>query len=195
MKIHGTAKGGALSTKDFGVAFGGAAGCGDFEQLTGSANQDTFDYTGQGIGINGAGSKLIGCTPTKFSMYLAQQGNPTGNAYAVIMDYRDPWDDGGNIIVQSNNVDVSTIAHMPNQDWVEWTFDESNRHVLEQYDCVAVVYLSGTGSKYLVYKQQTTSQPFDTGQSFFVVGDLEDDDAWDSSYGASMDCRFKLTTV
>lgn len=24
MKIHGTAKGGALSTKDFGVAFGGA---------------------------------------------------------------------------------------------------------------------------------------------------------------------------
>jgi len=25
MKIHGTAKGGALSTKDFGVAFGGAA--------------------------------------------------------------------------------------------------------------------------------------------------------------------------
>jgi len=27
MKIHGTAKGGALSTKDFGVAFGGAAAC------------------------------------------------------------------------------------------------------------------------------------------------------------------------
>jgi hypothetical protein len=27
MKIHGTAKGGALATKDFGVAFGGAAPC------------------------------------------------------------------------------------------------------------------------------------------------------------------------
>ena len=26
MKIHGTAKGGALGKKDFGVAFGGAAG-------------------------------------------------------------------------------------------------------------------------------------------------------------------------
>ena len=26
MKIHGTAKGGALSTKDFGVAFGGGNG-------------------------------------------------------------------------------------------------------------------------------------------------------------------------
>ena len=171
------------------------AGCGDYEQLTGSVNQDTFDYTGQGIGINGADSKLIGCTPTKFSMYLATQGSPTGNAYAVIMDYRDAWDDGGNIIAQSNNVDVSTISAMPSQDWIEWTFDESNRHVLERYDCIAVVYLSGTGSKYLVYKQQTTSQPFDTGQSFFLVGDLEDDDGWNTSYGASMDCRFKLTTV
>jgi len=35
MKIHGTAKGGALSTKDFGVAFGGAAaatGCSTYPQ-------------------------------------------------------------------------------------------------------------------------------------------------------------------
>ena len=37
MKIHGTAKGGALSTKDFGVAFGGAAaGCSNFADSLGT---------------------------------------------------------------------------------------------------------------------------------------------------------------
>jgi len=39
MKIHGTAKGGALDTKDFGVAFGGAAangGCSNFEDSLGT---------------------------------------------------------------------------------------------------------------------------------------------------------------
>jgi len=37
MKIHGTAKGGALSTKDFGVAFGGpAAGCSSYTNSLGT---------------------------------------------------------------------------------------------------------------------------------------------------------------
>lgn len=37
MKIHGTAKGAALSTKDFGVAFGGAAAPQDYESGMGSS--------------------------------------------------------------------------------------------------------------------------------------------------------------
>jgi len=49
MKIHGTAKGGALSTKDFGVAFGGAAvaaGCDTFpDSLTTSANGTNVNST------------------------------------------------------------------------------------------------------------------------------------------------------
>ena len=38
MKIHGTAKGGAESKKDFGVAFGGAGngGCSNFEDSLGT---------------------------------------------------------------------------------------------------------------------------------------------------------------
>ena len=42
MKIHGTAKGGALSHKDFGVAFGGAGG--PSTQIT--INSDNFSQTG-----------------------------------------------------------------------------------------------------------------------------------------------------
>jgi len=44
MKIHGTAKGGALSTKDFGVAFGGGAPSCDFvDDFTSYADQAAAD--------------------------------------------------------------------------------------------------------------------------------------------------------
>jgi len=45
MKIHGTAKGGALSTKDFGVAFGGgvAAGCTSYTNSLGTGGNATVD--------------------------------------------------------------------------------------------------------------------------------------------------------
>jgi len=41
MKIHGTAKGGALSTKDFGVAFGGGAA---FIEATGGTISEDGDF-------------------------------------------------------------------------------------------------------------------------------------------------------
>jgi len=46
MKIHGTAKGGALSKKDFGVAFGGAAaaaGCSSYTNSLGTGGNATAD--------------------------------------------------------------------------------------------------------------------------------------------------------
>ena len=56
MKIHGTAKGGALSKKDFGVAFGGAGngGCSNFEDSLGT------DANGSNTGttINTSDAKL-----------------------------------------------------------------------------------------------------------------------------------------
>jgi len=46
MKIYGTAKGGALSTKDFGVAFGGAAaGCSNFADSLGTSANGVVDGT------------------------------------------------------------------------------------------------------------------------------------------------------
>ena len=47
MKIHGTAKGAALSTKDFGVAFGGAAGVTYPDSL-----ESTADLTNSGCTLN-----------------------------------------------------------------------------------------------------------------------------------------------
>jgi len=59
MKIHGTAKGGALSTKDFGVAFGGAAaGCSNFPNSLGTG----ADGAVTGSVIDTADPKIgVGC--------------------------------------------------------------------------------------------------------------------------------------
>ena len=58
MKIHGTAKGGALSKKDFGVAFGGggSGGCENFEDslgtdANGSNTGSTIDTSNPKVGV------------------------------------------------------------------------------------------------------------------------------------------------
>jgi len=58
MKIHGTAKGGALSTKDFGVAFGGAAGTP--ELITDGSTDWTAKFILQGNSVGGSGGGVWG---------------------------------------------------------------------------------------------------------------------------------------
>ena len=48
MKIHGTAKGGAISKKDFGVAFGGAAGVEAIAKDTQVQVQNSTESIGSG---------------------------------------------------------------------------------------------------------------------------------------------------
>ena len=91
MKIHGTAKGGALSKKDFGVAFGGGAVAGYVNVTWGEASDETWvndensTYRTSGaedwIGYNSGQSN---CNPsgTLNNMEIKYQGG-TGN-YAAI---------------------------------------------------------------------------------------------------------------
>jgi len=68
MKIHGTAKGGALSTKDFGVAFGGGVvipcydhGTADTGNNATVTNSTNWEYeTGMKVTSTEAGTKLEG---------------------------------------------------------------------------------------------------------------------------------------
>jgi len=64
MKIHGTAKGGALSTKDFGVAFGGngVAPTPTFEEKYEST--DDWTFVGSTFSINASGNGLLLSTNT-----------------------------------------------------------------------------------------------------------------------------------
>jgi len=78
MKIHGTAKGGALSTKDFGVAFGGAAAeTIIYEQLTSSSNMYNFESGNKSGGMYISGSdSLIGEEINKTTFSLSKTGTP-----------------------------------------------------------------------------------------------------------------------
>ena len=72
MKIHGTAKGGALSKKDFGVAFGGAA-------PSATTYPDSFGTDGNattdGVTINTSDQKIgdgcISCSTDKENVIIA----------------------------------------------------------------------------------------------------------------------------
>jgi len=78
MKIHGTAKGGALSTKDFGVAFGGgAAETIIFEQTTASSNMYNFESINVAGGMCvKSGDSLVGEEINKVTFSLSKTGTP-----------------------------------------------------------------------------------------------------------------------
>jgi len=78
MKIHGTAKGGALSTKDFGVAFGGAAAeTIIYSQTDASSNMYNYESINVAGGLKvGSGSSLIGEEINKATFSLNKTGTP-----------------------------------------------------------------------------------------------------------------------
>jgi len=107
MKIHGTAKGGAISKKNFGVAFGGAAPA-----------PCNFDYdfkTGEDRGVIGGSYSQYAIrnvtgtdtTVTTANWYFGKHasGSPTGNAVAKLYNT-----DGTTLEATSDTVDVSGIT-------------------------------------------------------------------------------------
>ena len=90
MKIHGTAKAGALSTKDFGVAFSGAAGgesyesgLGDDADWTTVANLTTNDDVASPSGL-GDKSWLSNGSSTSISLTAAQL-IPTSSDFTIVI--------------------------------------------------------------------------------------------------------------
>jgi hypothetical protein len=83
MKIHGTAKGAALSTKDFGVAFGKAEiPLVTIYEHTTAPNVDAYfngsSDTHGGLSITAASPVgIIGSVPRKVTFYLKKYGTPT----------------------------------------------------------------------------------------------------------------------
>jgi len=120
MKIHGTAKGGAIGEKDFGVAFGGGVpepseSC-PVEDETSSDTRITSNTYGQGLSVV-EGAEIVGKTITKISFVLKKVGSPTGTIYVRA------WDSSGDIpsTVAANfgTKDVSTIS----TSYTKYTFE------------------------------------------------------------------------
>ena len=146
MKIHGTAKGGALSKKDFGVAFStAAAGCTTetvYEQTT--TNDDiNFDSDYTKIGVKYTAASNLGKL-AKATFNLKKTGTPSGT---VECHYFSGTTDTE---TSSDSYDISEFTTSYAEK--EFTFSEEN--VISQNDIIAVVY---TGSTQLNMAQNTGS--------------------------------------
>jgi len=96
MKIHGTAKGAALSTKDFGVAFGGAVPVTNWYEYTDQANKIVMNYyapTAASYPFIVAHKNSTDSTQstTQLIVYLNRTGFPTSSTiYSAIWDNTSP---------------------------------------------------------------------------------------------------------
>ena len=148
MKIHGTAKGGAISKKDFGVAFGGAGGNGGGTVDSNSFTNDnagaqgislTGTRTGSGISIN-SGSELIGKTPTKITWMPYIVGSPSGGNLTCRIYTPDGTATG---TLQATSTNSFTMAQWIAKDGENADFTFSTSYSLVQSDTI-IIFLDDT---------------------------------------------------
>ena len=147
MKIYGTAKGGAIGKKDFGVAFGGGAPSpsgGSCEQtvISGVVLFGVAQY-GSRIGIEiSTGFDCIGGAIKSVVFNFKKEGSPTGTVYARVYN-------SSNVLKCTlGSFDVSTTS----TSLTNYTFDSPDTtYVLTDGDFIVLEYGAGTGSGYLVF--------------------------------------------
>ena len=146
MKIYGTAKGGAIGKKDFGVAFGGvpSPSGGSCEQtvISGVVLFGVAQY-GSRIGIEiSTGFDCIGGAIKSVVFNFKKEGSPTGTVYARVYN-------SSNVLKCTlGSFDVSTTATTS----TNYTFDDPDEtYVLQSGDFIVLEYGTGTGSGYLMF--------------------------------------------
>jgi len=142
MKIHGTAKGGAISHKDYGVAFGGGAvSCELFSQTDGTFDDgNTSGQLGFGLRITSENS-AIGSTMISFTLDLKSSNTATSAALTFGV-----WASGNatstpTAVFTSDDVDNNTDL---TTDFVTYTF--SGSRTLAEDDNICCYWGSATGA-------------------------------------------------
>jgi len=149
MKIHGTAKGAALSTKDFGVAFGGAVA--PALECTQTSTDEQWKFFSGAVGyghrvgarlINAGDWACVGNVLGSVTFWMDKVGSPTGNVYCKV------WRDGtADPFVEMGSKDVAALY--PSGSATEITFDEpDSSYTLVDSDIVACEYTAGDSSNY-----------------------------------------------
>jgi len=138
MKIHGTAKGGAISKKDFGVAFGAPA---PPDPLLASYTEgtDTMYVAGGAIPkraetVVNTSSAWYGLTVNRISFQIRKIGSPTGTFYVRI------WDSSTVVKLElgSGNIADLTTSYV----WTDFTGGSS--YTLAVGDRIGLEYTGGT---------------------------------------------------
>jgi len=121
MKIHGTATGGAIDKKDFGVAFGGGGApepsesC-PVEDQTSKDSRITSATYAMGLSVQ-AETEIVGKTITKISFNLKKVGSPTGTVYVRAWDSSSDIPD--TVAANFGSFDATTLT----TSYVKYTFE------------------------------------------------------------------------
>jgi len=186
MKIHGTAKGAALSTKDFGVAFGGAVA--DDCQNEGT-NQDYMQKPPSGGGAGNAqrygckmesGSVFIGNTYNTTKVFLRKEAG-TGSTDFNVSIYRDGTTDPVHTFEIKNSDNITTSI-------VEYSFTGGGDYTIVADDIIAVNWENESKKLYVyVYNSAVSNLP----QMRYNQWDDANRTTWTAFTGASF--RFCLS--
>ena len=136
MKIHGTAKGGAISKKDFGVAFKSGGGTPSYDLLWEQTLTGELEGLRSGnVTIAGesffTGHVVIGEVPTKITVSIRKTGDITGTATLKLID--------------SSNNEKASFGSVDMDDLTETFADEDfinndNTEEVEDGDKIAFYY-------------------------------------------------------
>jgi len=162
MKIHGTAKGAALSTKDFGVAFGGAAAAPEVCQDESDAEDPiqlfippaSGNQSGNGVRITdtGSGADFVGLTVNTVKVWLKKRSGDPDNSFSVGI-YRNEGT-VGNELYNFHNGDLSEITTTS----VQYEFTgSSGTHTIADGDIICVMKPSNTSILYSKIENSTIS--------------------------------------
>ena len=172
MKIHGTAKGGALSKKDFGVAFGGApTECEDDNSGTKGGDGSEWGLAAGafplGLGMSFAsGHVLIDKEILNMTVWLQISGTSLGTG--TLKAYL--WEGSGDPATPddyravSDGVSSGTIASSPDSTEVTFTFSSPATLQAGDYMSVQLPSISGSSINFVSngssYETNTIAQEF-----------------------------------
>ena len=170
MKIYGTAKGGAISTKDFGVAFGGGAAPESTElwAITATGQEEAFSTAITILAqLFETGHVLMGETITRFDANLSKQGSPTGDITARIIGPADASP------ANEEKLNMGTLdSEELTGSYVTHTFEnpDGDSYVLEDGDRLAL-YFSGNDTDRPLWQMSPTDSSEDyTEGSYYSSG-------------------------
>ena len=177
MKIHGTAKGGALSTKDFGVAFGGAApadSCDLFDESTASGNE------GLDQDLVGFRSNITTASVSKLTMNMFKQEDGTPPDHIINLkhyessDIQETYAPVGNVTT-TEIAEATEAAGVPNTK-VEWLISPS---ISLTTNSRLVIDDTGSG----INRLKGLTRNYDAGLSLSTTYSTNNGSSWTESTG------------
>jgi len=168
MKIHGTAKGGALATKDFGVAFGGAAPCVEATYEPTIVNGQRILHAGrQGIAFEPeSGNDIFEKTIKSVTFKLdTDGGSPDQTIYCRVRN------SDGDIVGDIGSLDAGDLDATS----TEYPFDD-NEITLSSGDMITLEYAISSGDpiQAKIYGNGSTH----VSNANTLVSDSGDIDVW-----------------